>query len=243
MRYILAILLIVFSTHIWAEEGQAFDGLALSKAPIDRSDMESIKRGAKFFAANCMSCHTLIYLKYDPLAQEAGITYDKMPVNVKNWPNGITPPDLSLEAEYRGVNWIYTYLHSFYNDPARASGVNNLLVPNTGMPGIIVPFQGQQELSKTPPASGVMYHDYKYYDLLVMTKQGTMSPEEFDKTTADLVNFLAYAAAPYHVEQHRIGWWVLGFLVILFVLMYLLKKEYWKDVKRHKDESDKHNCC
>lgn len=238
MRYILAILITLFSTQIWAE-GQAFDGLQLAQPKIDRTDMESIKRGAKFFAANCMSCHTLVYLKYDQLAQEAGITYDKMPVNVKNWPNGITPPDLSLEAGYRGIDWIYTYLHSFYQDPSRASGVNNLLVPNTGMPGILVPFQGQQELSKKEPSGGILYHDYQWYNLLVLTKQGTMSPEEFDRTMGDLVNFLAYATEPYYAEQHRIGWWVLGFLVIMFVLMYLLKKEYWKDVKKHKE--DNHN--
>jgi len=233
-RYFLAILISLASLHVWAE-GETFDGLTLSKAPIDRMDMESIKRGAKFFAANCMSCHTLVYVRYDPVAQEAGITYEKMPVNVKNWPNNITPPDLSLEAGYRGVDWIYTYLHSFYQDPARASGVNNLLVHNTGMPGIIVPFQGQQELQKTPPQPGILYGDYQWYDLLILTKQGMLSPEEFDKTTADVTNFLAYAAEPYYIQQHRIGYWVLAFLAVLFVFMYLLKKEYWKDVKKHKD--------
>lgn len=238
-RYLLTILIALFATHVWAE-GDKYEGLALAEAPINKTDIDSIKRGAKFFAANCMSCHTLVYLRYDPVAIEAGITYDKMPVNVKNWPNNITPPDLSLEAGYRGVDWIYTYLHSFYNDPSRASGVNNLLVPNTGMPGIIVPFQGQQEMAKLSPTRGILYGDDQWYDLLVLTKQGMMTPEEFDKTTADLVNFLNYATEPYYIQQHRIGWWVLGFLVILFVLMYLLKKEYWKDVKRHKD--DNHKC-
>lgn len=228
----LAVLLIVFSPQIWAEG--KFENLVLAKAPIDQSDMKSIKRGAAFFATNCMSCHTMIYLRYNKVAREVGITYDKMPINVKIWPYGVTPPDLSLEADIRGVDWLYTYLHSFYQDTKRPTGVNNLLVQDTAMPNIVAPYQGDQVLVEHPVAD--FLHQVEWYDLLKLTKQGTLSPEEFDKTTADLVNFLAYAAEPYHIEQQRIGWWVLGFLVILFVMMYKLKKEYWKDVKKHQED-------
>jgi ubiquinol-cytochrome c reductase cytochrome c1 subunit len=204
--------------------------IALSEAPIDTSDIESIKRGARFFAANCMSCHTLVYLRYDSLAQEAGVSYDKMPVNVKNWPYGVIPPDLSLEADFRGVDWIYTYLHSFYQDTGRPTGVNNLLVPNTAMPGIITPFQGTQTRIAEPlPA---IFHSLHWYDLVVLQKQGSMSPDQFDKAIADVVNFLAYSANPYQATQHAIGWWVVGFLLVLFVLSYFLKREYWKDIDR-----------
>ena len=235
MRYLLAILLLITSTFVWAEGSQPVDRLVLAKAPIDRTDIESIKRGAKFFATNCMSCHTLIYMRYDKIAQEAGITYEKMPINVKSWPYGVTPPDLSLETNVRGADWIYTYLHSFYQDPSRPTGVNNLVFPNTAMPNIIAPYQGDQVLA--PKAdSGALYGDVEWYDLLILTRQGTMTPEQFDATTADLVNFLSYAAEPYYIKQHSIGWWALGFLVILFGMMLLLKREYWKDVKKHKSE-------
>ena len=233
MRYIVAFLLIFFSTLGFAE-GQEESGLVLAKAPIDQNDMASIKRGAKFFAANCMSCHTMIYLRYDKVAQEAGITYDKMPLTVKSWPYGVTPPDLSLEADVRGVDWVYTYLHSFYVDSTRPTGRNNLLVNNTAMSAILAPYQGDQVLVKHKPESGIILHDVEWYDLLKLEKQGSMSPEEFDATTADVVNFLAYAAEPFHIQQQRIGYWVLGFLVILFVLAYMLKKEYWKDLKKYK---------
>lgn len=237
MRHILAILFIVFSSCTWAE-GSATEDMVLAKAPINQSDMESIKRGAKFFATNCMSCHTLKFLRYDKLAQEAGITYEKMPLNVKSWPYGITPPDLSLEADVRGVDWIYTYLHSFYQDTTRPTGANNLLVNNTAMPAILTPYQGEQVLSKpnvNASANGIYEHN-EWYNLVTLNKQGTMTSEEFDATTADVTNFLAYASAPYYVEQHRIGWWVLGFLCILLVMMYLLKCEYWKDIKKPKKE-------
>lgn len=235
MRYLLAILLATVSMNLWAEEG-AFEGLVLAKAPVNPSDMESIKRGAKFFATNCMSCHTLVYMRYNKIANDAGITYDKMPINVKTWPYGVTPPDLSLEAGVRGVDWIYTYLHSFYKDPARPTGYNNIIVPNTAMPGIIAAYQGDQELIKGKADAGVFNHEVNWYDLLVLTKQGSMTPDQFDATVTDLVNFLAYSTAPYQEEQHRIGWWVLGFLGIMFVLTYLLKKEYWKDIKKRRDE-------
>jgi ubiquinol-cytochrome c reductase cytochrome c1 subunit len=232
MRYILAIFLTLFSLHVWAE-GTA-EGLQLAEAPINRSDMDSIKRGAKFFATTCMSCHTLIYLRYDKIAQEAGITLDKMPINVTTWPLGVKPPDLSLETSVRGVDWVYTYLHSFYQDPSRPTGVNNLLVPGTAMPAILAPYQGTQVLVQQPIPD--LLNHVRWYDLVKLTQDGSVKPEAFDATVADLVNFLAYAAEPYHEEQQRLGWWVLGFLVIMFVMMYLLKKEYWKDVKKDKQE-------
>lgn len=205
--------------------------LVLSAPAIDREDMASIKRGAKFFAGTCMVCHTLKYLRHDPVAQEAGITLDKMPLNVKTWPFGITPPDLSLEVSIRGVDWVYTYLHSFYMDPARPTGVNNLLVPNTAMTGILVPLQGKQHLISAADDT-LFYHGEHWFDRLELMEAGSLSPEAFDATTADLVNFLAYASAPYYTKQRHLGIWVLLFLVLFSLLTYFLKKEYWKDVEQ-----------
>ncbi len=230
-RVLTAILPLLLSTQVFAEVGK-YENLVLSEAPVNHFDMESIKRGAKFFATNCMSCHTMRYLRYDKLAQEAGVTYEKMPLNVTKWPNDITPPDLSLEASYRGVNWIYTYLHSFYKDAGRPSGVNNLLVPDTAMPNILGPYQGEQALVEDPGAAGVIYHDVEWYGMLTLTKEGTMTSQQYDETTIDLTNFFAYASEPYYQQQHALGWWVLGFLSILTVMLYFLKKEYWKDVKK-----------
>lgn len=231
-RILLLIATILVSSHVLAAEGQ-FENMVLSTAPVNHEDIASIKRGAKFFATNCMACHTLKYLRYDKLAQEAGITYEKMPLNVTKWPNDITPPDLSLEASFRGVNWIYTYLHSFYKDTSTASGVNNLLVPNTGMSNILGPYQGEQVLVKDPE-SGVFDKSLEWFSLVKLTKEGSMTSEQFDATTVDITNFLAYASEPYYVEQHNIGKWVLVFLFFFTIMLYFLKKEYWKDVK-HKD--------
>jgi ubiquinol-cytochrome c reductase cytochrome c1 subunit len=45
------------------------------------------------------------------------------------------------------------------------------------------------------------------------------------------VNFLVWAGEPNAVHRKPIGIVVLFVLGVLFILAYLLKKEYWKDVK------------
>ena len=65
---------------------------------------------------------------------------------------------------------------------------------------------------------------------LVLTQPGKLTPAEYDVVVRDLVNFLEYTGEPSKVERHRLGYWVIGFLVILFIFSYLLKKEYWRDV-------------
>lgn len=229
-KTILIALMLFFSHATFAQEEITID---LAKPSIDIHDKESIKRGAKYFSTICMACHTMIYMRYDKIAQESGVIYERMPVNVKKWPNNITPPDLSLEANRRGVDWIYTYLHSFYSDPSRPTGGNNLLVNNTGMADILAGFQGKQVLSSRVEIGKKMYdHHYQWYDLVDLQSPGTKTPEEFDAMTSDIVNFLQYAANPYQVDQERIGKWVIAYLIILFVLMYLLKRSYWKKVEK-----------
>lgn len=226
-------LFLALSLFIMSQNGMTEEpSIALEKAPIRQFDKQSIQRGATFFAANCMVCHTMVFLRYNKIAHEAGITYEKMPINIKNWPLGITPPDLSLIANVRSVNWIYTYLHSFYTDLSRPYGVNNLLMHNTAMPGIIVPYQGQQILVKDLTSSKKILSRYQWYDLLELQSPGKMSAAEFDATITDLVNFLQYAAEPYEESQHSLGRWVIGFLLLFFVLAYFLKKEYWKNIHR-----------
>ena len=59
---------------------------------------------------------------------------------------------------------------------------------------------------------------------------GELSSAEYDGAIRDLVNFLAYTGEPMKLERQRLGIYVLLFLAVFFVLAYLLKKEYWKDV-------------
>jgi len=65
---------------------------------------------------------------------------------------------------------------------------------------------------------------------LVVTEEGSMTPEEFDTAMYDLTNFLAYTAEPMANDRKRIGTFVLLFITLFFVFAWLLNREYWKDV-------------
>ena len=66
--------------------------------------------------------------------------------------------------------------------------------------------------------------------MLYLAEPGTLSVKEYDDLIFDLVNFLTYSAEPIAVERERLGWWVLLFLAIFLVPVYMLNKEYWRDV-------------
>jgi ubiquinol-cytochrome c reductase cytochrome c1 subunit len=207
--------------------------IILEKAPIDTHDKASIERGAKFFAGNCMMCHSLKFLKRDPFAKAAGIDYQKMPIQAQQWWANRPPPDLSLEAQARGADWIYTYLHSFYQDPSVPSGNNNLLVEHTNMPNPFTGLQGVQSLvidKKTLTEEDGK--KLRWFDAVELVQAGSMTPEEFDNTIADVVNFLVHVSDPMRIQRERLGWWVLGFLVIFLILVFLLKISYWKELKK-----------
>lgn len=230
MKKYLLFFLLFFSAHAFSVEEIS---IALEKPEVNIQDEKSIRRGAKFFSTVCMACHTMVYMRYNTLAKESGVVYERMPLHVTSWPFGVKPPDLSLEVSRRGIDWVYTYLHSFYADTSRPTGVNNLMVPNTAMSGILVPYQGQQVRLPAEKLHEKIYDKTpRWYDFLVLQAPGSMTPDEFDSTILDVVNFLVYASAPYQIEQQSIGVWVIGFLLILLVLVYLLKKEYWKDIKK-----------
>ena len=58
-----------------------------------------------------------------------------------------------------------------------------------------------------------------------------MSQNEYDDAIVDLVNFLVYVSEPAQLDRYRIGFWVILFLGIFSFIAFLLKNEYWKDVK------------
>ncbi|MBX6421435.1 MAG: cytochrome c1 [Nevskia sp.] len=207
-------------------------------------DLKSLQRGARDFINYCSGCHSMKYLRYNRLAQDLGIPEDLVKKNLiftgakigdaietalpsklgTQW-FGRAPPDLTLEAEARGADWIYSYLQSFYLDPSRPLGVNNPYLPNPAMPAVLGSLQGWQVLEKAAP--GAEEAGLPHFKTVV---PGRMTAEEFRGFVADLTNFMVYAAEPVRAERVRLGWKVLVYLVILTVLFYLLKKEFWRDV-------------
>jgi len=236
----------------------AGDEVSLDRAPIDEHDLVSLQRGAQVFVNYCFGCHSASYMRYNRLEQ-LGLTAQQIrdnliftgakvgdlmknsmdPEDAKAW-FGKVPPDLTVIARARsssagsGADWLYTYLRSFYLDAARPTGWNNVVYRDVAMPHVLWQLQGEQELRTemiTIPSSDDDEDAEKHeVQKLVLARPGRLSPVEYDRLVADLVNFLAYMAEPAKRTRTEIGIYVLLFLGVLFVLAYALKKEYWKDV-------------
>lgn len=230
-------------------------------------DKAALQRGAQLYVNYCMGCHALQYeryqrfqsglgvpeemvmqyLRFDNSAKIGDLMKNAMPaVDAKQW-FGAPPPDLTLIARSRGVDYLYTYLRTFYKDPARPWGVNNKAFPDVGMPHVLLELQGLQECAPGPvhaenggikkdPLTGkeVLFGaDGKPLNpcgRLKVTQPGKMTPEEYDSAMVDLVSFLQYIAEPTQQHRKHIGVFVLAFLALLFVFAWLLNREYWKDV-------------
>ena len=217
----------------------ANEGVKLDHAPIDPSNQASLQRGAKVFVNYCLNCHSAAYMRYNRL-QDIGLTDAQIKSNLmfagekvgdtmtvaiqkadaKAW-FGATPPDLSVEARARGADWLYSYLRGFYRDDTRPTGWNNVVYDKVAMPHVLWSLQGEQVLKIDEKTES---HQ------LVLAKQGSMTPAEYDETIADLVNYLVFMAEPFKERDKHLGLLVLAFLGLLFVLTYYLKKEFWKDI-------------
>jgi ubiquinol-cytochrome c reductase cytochrome c1 subunit len=218
--------------------------VALEKANIDLTDQASLQSGAKYFVNYCMGCHSLKYMRYNRMAQDLGIdeatlrqnlifgdakpgdlmTNAMRPEDGEKW-FGTQVPDLTLAARWRSPDWIFTYLKSFYTDPTRPYGVNNLVFPAVGMPHVLAGLQGVQE-----PVFAEHHEGPPVVTGVKLTEPGSMSPDEYDAMVRDITAFLTYAGEPFKLERQRLGIYVLLFLGLLFILAYAMKKEFWKDV-------------
>src|SRR5215510_9985379 len=139
---------------------------------------------------------------------------------------GTAPPDLTLIARARGTDYLYNFLRSFYLDPSRPTGVNNMVLPGTAMPHVLWELQGFQEVKYDGESDAEHNVVHKTNSRLELTRTGTLTPEEFDTFVRDTVNFLDYIAEPMQLERRNLGVRVLGFLLVFFVFAYLLKREY-----------------
>jgi ubiquinol-cytochrome c reductase cytochrome c1 subunit len=66
---------------------------------------------------------------------------------------------------------------------------------------------------------------------VLYSMQQELGDEEYVARVGDLVNFMTYMAEPIQHDRKVYGFFVILFLLILLIPVYLLNKEYWKDVK------------
>lgn len=262
--------------------GQAAGG----EVPLDRfptaklNDPAALQNGARLFVNYCLNCHSAQLMRYNRL-QDIGLTDQQIkdnllftgnkvgdtmkiamaPEDAKSW-FGALPPDLSVTARARashagsGADWLYSYLRAYYRDNTRATGWNNSVFPNVGMPHVLWELQGARgaTIEEVKKADGGFVKTMVTFDTqgnrseksekitsghphegsqikLGAASGGKLSQAEFDGQIADLVAFLTYMADPSARTRVRLGVGVLIFLLLFTVFAWWLNREYWKDVK------------
>jgi ubiquinol-cytochrome c reductase cytochrome c1 subunit len=249
-RLLLTLLLVVAGAAHAATEGIAWDRFQTDKL----SDRAALQHGAKLFVNYCLNCHSAAYMRFNRL-RDLGLsdeqikanllfTTDKVgdtmkvsldPKQAKEW-FGATPPDLSVIARSRagssgsGADYLYTYLRTYYRDPAKPTGWNNLAFPNVGMPHVMWELQGERRplFEKRTEHGHVVEVFTGGWE---QVKPGSLSARDYDDAVADLVAFLQWMGEPAQKTRVQIGVWVLMFLGVFALIAWFLNAAYWKDVK------------
>ena len=193
-------------------------GLPLDKANNDIRDTESLQRGAVLFANYCLACHSLKYMRYNRIANDLGWSNEEV---VAKLSYGMSKPvDIVTTSMQEGVALDVfgtevpdlslmarlkgpDYIYTFIRAYHQDEQGNwdNKILVGTAMPNVL---------------EGLRRHQ---------------SAEDFDQTTRDITNFLEYVGEPIKVARYDLGIKVMLFLFVLLILTYLLKREYWRDIK------------
>src|SRR5579863_5858539 len=216
------------------------------------ADRASLQRGARNFAGYCLGCHSLKYERWARLGADLAVPeqllqQDLVPpgrkasdyiatsmpaADAETW-FGKVPPDLSLMVRARGADYIYQFLTTFYVDPTRQTGANNLALPTTAMPDVLSEVEGLKRAvyrDVTAPGEGGQVSHSQVFDHFEPLAPGRLSAAEFDGFVRDTVNFLDYVSEPTQTARRALGVWVVLFLLVFTWLAWLMKQEYWKDV-------------
>jgi len=180
-------------------------------APPGRGDLQ---RGAMTAVQLCALCHTLKYLRYRDLTAlgfnsdqidelRGGRDLDSIVVSANSPAQaralfGTIPPELTLLAKaYDDEDHVYRFLTGFRKNSD--GKIENSVRPGTAMPDV----------------------------LAVTEKQLPERRAQTERRARDVSDFLKWAADPRAPERRRLGWFVMGYLILLTALLYLLKRKIW----------------
>ena len=228
------------------------ESVAWDKAPNNINDLPALQHGAKLFVNYCLSCHSAAYMRFNRLrdiglseqqikdnllftTEKVGETM-KAAIDPKQAKDlfGANPPDLTLIARSRsghggtGADYLYTYLRTYYRDPTKATGWNNLVFPNVGMPHVLWELQGDREPQfETRKEHG---HEVKVFTGWKQLAPGALTPLQYDEAVGDLVGYLTWMSEPAQNSRVRVGVWVLLFLGVFTVIAWRLNAAFWKEI-------------
>jgi len=231
-------------------------GFPLDRAPDRSNDLSALQNGARLFVNYCLYCHSASLVRYNRL-RDIGLSEKQIQDNLlftsdkvgdlmkvslsekdaKTW-FGAVPPDLSVivrakaSSQGSGADYVYTYLRTYYKDDARATGWNNLVYPNVGMPNVLWELQGVRNAKfveeKDPHDASKSIHKFAGFE---QVKPGKLSSQAYDAEVADLVGFMEWMSEPVKSKRQKLGVWVLLFMAGLVFLTWRLNASFWKEVK------------
>ena len=220
-------------------------------------DRASLQRGYQVYQEVCSGCHSAQHLSYRNLSEKGGPEFsveeakaiaaqfevedgpnsdgemfmrpgrlsDKF---VKPYPNveastaangGAYPPDMSVLAKARkgGADYIYSLLLG-YEEPPEGFEIEEGVYYNKYMSG--------NKIKMTAPLS----------DGLVEYSDGTQSTTA--QMAKDITTFLVWTAEPHLESQHRMGFKVIIYLIILLTLVYMSKQKVWSRIGSKSTEEE-----
>ena len=214
--------------------------------PFGTFDKAAMQRGFQVYNEVCAGCHSLKLIAFRNFADlgyneaeikalaaqyevqdgpnddgemfmRPAIPADRMPSPYANdnaaraGNNGALPPDLSLIAKARpnGPNYLYSLLSSYENAP-NDKEVPDGMYYNAAYPGHLI--------AMPQPLYG---DDVEYSD---------GAATSIEALSADLTQFLMWAAEPKMEVRKRTGVAAVFFLSIFVIFSYLAKRRIWADV-------------
>ena len=209
-------------------------------------DRASLQRGYQVYQEVCSGCHSVQHLSYRNLSEKGGPEFSieeakaiAAQFEVEDGPNsdgemfmrpgrlsdkfvnpypnvqastaandGAYPPDMSVLAKARagGADYIYSLLLGYEEAPSGFE-LDDGVYYNKYMPG--------NKIKMSAPLS----------DGLVEYSDGTQSTAA--QMAKDVTTFLVWASEPHLETQHRMGFKVIIYLIILLILVYMSKQKVW----------------
>ncbi len=246
MKNLLLLLMsLVAASNSMAAGGDYYIG---EKVQTNIRSVDSLRNGAKIYMNYCLGCHSMNFQRYNRVADDLGLTEDemmnglvltdakftdKMTISMseeqaKKW-FGKAPPDLSVIAKARGLDWLYNFLINYYADPQSVTGWNNLTLPNASMPHILWELQGIRTANFEihTDEEGNEHKEFKGFETV---EAGKLSEQDYKDLARDLVNFLDYSSEPAKLIRMSMAPWVLLFVSLFTFLAYMLKVNYFRDI-------------